>query len=217
MSDLETLPPGSAAAGATENAGAALLDGRRQRSAQSRRRILDAMLALILEGNPEPGAEAIAARAGVGLRTVFRLFSDMESICAEMLLPQRAEFVELFMTRLEAAKGPPRVRELWLRLSHLYEKRMPLRRAGMIRRYSSPSLAGAMREMDTAIADFLDRQIPGEAARPRRATLNLLMSYESWLRLRDNQGLGEAETRDTLMRAIDTVLAAPDDMRPPGP
>jgi AcrR family transcriptional regulator len=79
------------------------MDGRRLRSADSRRRILGAMLALILEGKPDPGAEAVAARAGVGLRTVFRLFSDMESICAEMLVPQRLEFVECFTQSNRAA------------------------------------------------------------------------------------------------------------------
>jgi AcrR family transcriptional regulator len=179
------------------------------RSAESRRRILNAMLALVLEGQPDPSAEAVALRAGVGLRTVFRLFRDMESICAEMLAPQRLEFVACFSTPYAAAHGPARVRELYGRLATLYEARMPLRRAGMIRRYSSPSLAGGMRELDAAIANFIDHEMPGDdaAARERRIMLNLLMSYEAWMRLRDGQGLEAAPTLATLVHAIDRHLA----------
>ena len=184
-------------------------DGRRLRSAESRRRILEAMLALVQEGHPDPGAEAVALRAGVGLRTVFRLFRDMESICAEMLVPQRQEFVECFVRPFTAARGAARLRELYGRLAALYEARMPLRRAGMMRRYSSPSLAGGIRELDATIAAFIDHEMPGEdaAARERRVMLNLLMSYEAWMRLRDGQALTAAQTLAALEKAIDRQLA----------
>ena len=188
---------------------AAQLDGRRMRSAESRRRILDAMLALVQEGHPDPGAEAVALRAGVGLRTVFRLFRDMESICAEMLAPQRLEFVQCFRTPFTSQHGPSRVRELYARLAGLYEVRMPLRRAGMIPRHTPPSLAGGMRELDSAIAGFINHEVPGDdaAARERRVMLNFLMSYEAWMRLRDGQGLDAAQTLATLEKAMDQQLA----------
>lgn len=201
MSDTEILD-------APELDSGRLTDGRRQRSAESRRRILEAMLALVLEGNPEPGAEAVALRAGVGLRTVFRLFSDMESVCAEMLVPQRQEFVDLFTLWFGAPVGPESVRGFWLQLCALYERRMPLRRAAVIRRYSSASLAAAIHELDVATANFLERHLPGEAAKPSRDMLSLLMSYEAWMRLRDNQALDEATARATLLRAIEPILAA---------
>jgi AcrR family transcriptional regulator len=184
-------------------------DGRHLRSIASRERILRAMLDLIREGNPDPRAEDVAARAGVGLRTVFRLFSDMESICAEMLVPQRLEFVACFTQRFVEPRGAARLRELYLRLARLYEARMPLRRAGMIRRYSSPSLAGAMRELDATIAAFIELQIPETEprARERRQMLNLLMSYEAWMRLRDSQGLDAEATRALLLQGIEQQLA----------
>jgi len=58
----------------------AAIDGRRLRSETSRLRIVDAMIALISETPTMPPAEAVAARAGVGLRTVFRLFEDMDGL-----------------------------------------------------------------------------------------------------------------------------------------
>ncbi len=179
-------------------------DGRHKRSAESRKRIIEAMLALVQEGHPEPGAEAVAARAGVGLRTVFRLFRDMESLCAEMLVPQRQEFVECFLAQFNAPRGAPRVLELFDRLSAIYEKRMPLRRAGTIRRYSSPSLAGGIKELDSTVAAFLELQFSSESAagKIRLNTLNLLMSYDTWMRLRDSQGLSFEETTATLRAAF---------------
>ncbi len=187
---------------------AASQDGRHQRSVASRERILRAMLDLIREGNPDPRAEDVAARAGVGLRTVFRLFSDMESICAEMLVPQRREFVTCFVSRFSAPPGPTRVRELFTRLAASYEQHMPLRRAGAMRRYTSPSLAAAMRELDDAIATFVDLQLGQMRADApfKYAMLNLLMSYETWMRLRDGQGLGYEAALGVLREAIDQQL-----------
>jgi hypothetical protein len=90
----------------------------------------------------------------------------------------------------------------------LYEVRLPVRRAGMIRRYSSPSLSGAMRELNTTIAAFIEAQIPGAdpAVQTRRDMLNLLMSFEVWMRLRDDQGLSQDRALAVLTRAIDQQL-----------
>ena len=55
-------------------------DGRRRRSLDSQQRIVDALLALVGEGHLSPSAEQVSQRAGVGLRSVFRHFKDMESL-----------------------------------------------------------------------------------------------------------------------------------------
>ena len=44
------------------------------------------MLELVRAGVIAPTAEEVAARANVGLRTVFRRFKDMESLYVEMSL-----------------------------------------------------------------------------------------------------------------------------------
>ncbi|MEO8374286.1 MAG: hypothetical protein ABI471_03615, partial [Sphingomonas bacterium] len=53
-------------------------DGRRRRSETSRDKIVEAMLAIVAEGQITPSAEQVALRAEVGLRSVFRHFKDME-------------------------------------------------------------------------------------------------------------------------------------------
>jgi len=185
------------------------VDGRRQRSADSRQRILSAMRALIQEGKPDPAAEDVAQRAGVGLRTVFRLFRDMESVCAEMLIPQRQVFFACFTSPFTRPAGRARLHELFDRLAELYEANMPLRRAGSIRRYSSPSLAAAMLELDNAVAGFIRGQLTDTSPSYvyRLEMLTFLMSYDSWMRLRDQQALGPNETKALLDQAINAALA----------
>ncbi len=165
------------------------------------------MLELVQEGNPEPGAEAVAQRAGVGLRTVFRLFSDIETVVAERLVPQRLEFVRCFTTPFAANRGTDRVQELFGRLTALYETRMPLRRAATIRRYSSPSLGAGIKELDSAIDAFIRHALAGAAPDEQRLNmLNLILSYDAWMRLRDAQGLTQAQARATLHSALQGLL-----------
>ena len=168
---------------------AGVADGRHERSAASRRRIIQAALELILEGNPNPRAEDVAARAGVGLRTVFRLFRDMEGIYADVLVDQRRIFLACFTETFTAPPGARRVLELYGRLAVMYEAGMPMRRTGVVRRYKSPSLAAAIAELDATIAEFIDVEMGTALPALRRSLVNLLMSYDAWMRLRDAQGV----------------------------
>jgi len=55
-------------------------DGRTLRSVKSQKLIVDAVIKLIREGNLEPTAQVVADKSGVGIRTVFRQFDDMENL-----------------------------------------------------------------------------------------------------------------------------------------
>src|SRR5262245_66569994 len=66
-------------------------DGRVRRGQRSGQAIVEALVGLVGDGILEPTAQQVAARAGVGIRTVFRRFSDMESLFAEMSARVQAE------------------------------------------------------------------------------------------------------------------------------
>jgi AcrR family transcriptional regulator len=57
-------------------------DGRHRRSEATRRRLFDAMLALMHELNDIPTTAAVTKRAGVGLRTLFQHFPDATAFYA---------------------------------------------------------------------------------------------------------------------------------------
>ncbi|MBW8755785.1 MAG: TetR family transcriptional regulator, partial [Sphingomonadales bacterium] len=60
-------------------------DGRRLRTENSRRKISEGFIALVAEGVVTPTAEEVALRAGVGVRSVFRHFKDMETLYLELV------------------------------------------------------------------------------------------------------------------------------------
>ena len=60
-------------------------DGRLLRSERSRQLIITAIIELIDEGHLIPTAQQVAHRADVGIRSVFRHFDDMDSICKSSL------------------------------------------------------------------------------------------------------------------------------------
>ncbi len=79
-------------------------DGRIQRSERSRTSIVQAILELIGEGSLSPTAQQVAERADVGVRTVFRHFSDMETLFATMNDRLVAEVDSLFVEKVQT--GP---------------------------------------------------------------------------------------------------------------
>ena len=94
----------------------AVPDGRRVRSERSRKAIIDAMLKLVAEGTLVPTAQQVSERAGVGLRSVFRHFSDVESVFATLDIEVRKQYQGLFA-------GGDRNGTLKERLQHAVEQR----------------------------------------------------------------------------------------------
>jgi len=91
-------------------------DGRRLRSERSRQAIIDAMLNLVEEGILVPTAQQVSERAGVGIRSVFRHFNDMESLFATADTRIREQYQGLFA-------GGNRDGSLQDRLLHAVEQR----------------------------------------------------------------------------------------------
>ncbi len=101
------------------------VDGRVQRSVRSRERILEALVELVQEGELQPTGEQVATRAGVGLRTVFRHFEDMESLYAEI----QARLQRLFQPLLAAPLVEGGLRE------RASERMAPFKRSDRLRRW----------------------------------------------------------------------------------
>ena len=87
-------------------------DGRIQRSERSRTAIVQAMLELIGEGSLSPTAQQVARRADVGVRTVFRHFSDMETLFSTMNEQLKAEVDSLFIEEVQEGSFSERVEAL---------------------------------------------------------------------------------------------------------
>jgi AcrR family transcriptional regulator len=182
-------------------------DGRRRRSQDSRSRIVAAMVELVRAGDISPSAADVAARAGVGLRSVFRHFKDMESLYREM--------TDVIETDLRAAVAKPfkgetwreRVLELIDRRGAGFEQITPMRRASDARRHASAVLQEDHQRLTLALREILRHQLPRDAVgRPTFEALELLLSFEAWSRLRREQGLSPNEARKALRAAVKALI-----------
>jgi AcrR family transcriptional regulator len=183
-------------------------DGRRLRGQDNRARIVAAMLEIIHAGEVSPSAEQVAQRADVGLRTVFRHFQDMDSLYREMSVVIAAELREVAGRPFKSQDWRERVVELIERRGWAFEKVGPFLRASTVFRYRSKFLDVDNARLVTALREILKAQLPPAVARDqlKLEILDLLLSYESWSRLRREQGLTPKRAQDTLTAAVRRLL-----------
>ena len=68
-------------------------DGRTVRAERTRQALVDALLALLYEGEVQPTAERISARAGVSERSLFQHFADREALYQAVAVQQYERIV----------------------------------------------------------------------------------------------------------------------------
>lgn len=183
-------------------------DGRRRRGLDNRARIVAAMVEMVRADEIAPSAERVAARADVGLRTVFRHFQDMDSLYREMAMVIEREIRAIVDQPLEAAAGADRVVELIARRGRAFEIMSPFRRASEAFRHRSKFLGTDYARLVTKLREILERELPPElVADPMKLeAMDLLMSYEAWARLRRDQRLSEEDARTVLETAARALL-----------
>ena len=182
-------------------------DGRLRRGERSREAIVVALFELVGEGVLQPTAQQVAERAGVGIRSVFRHFDDMDSLYATM--DERLSADALPILR-EEVKGSvrERARALAQRRARLYERIGPYKRSANVQRWRSNFLrtrhALLVRELR---ADLL-RSLPELSDAPTETldAIDLVASFEAWDRLRADQRLSRERAEATLECALLALL-----------
>jgi len=183
------------------------VDGRRQRSDASRRKIALAMLDLLREGEADPSADLVAERAGVGRRTVFRLFSDMEGVFREMHAIMTSRLTPAFAQPLTATTWRGRLDELIERRAKAFEQMLPIKTAADARRYTSNFLTSEHKNITRLQRQALLAVLPATLARnDMLEALDLTLSFEAWRRLRYEQGLGVKQAQDVLKRIVSALV-----------
>ena len=179
-------------------------DGRRLRAINSRGRVVAALLELVREGDMAPTAERVAVRAKVGLRTVFRHFKDTDGLYSEM--------AGAILTELSGTMNAPIPGDTWRekilasvrRRTVIFEAITPFRRASDSYRHNSVFLTQAHALMTDLTRIGVEDIVPPEVrmAVPLFDTLDLLLSYEVWSRLRQEQNLGVEEAIRVITAAL---------------
>jgi AcrR family transcriptional regulator len=204
MNDLAKVPQYRLTAAKT----AQEMDGRKHRSQKSQVRIVNAMLELVAKGNLSPSADQIADIAKVGRRSVFRHFSDMDTLYREMTASITSTMGSIVLQPFEAADWRGQVLELVDRRAAGFEKMKPFLLAGQVHRHRSPFLKTSHAQFVEMLKKILLGILPKEAAGDAVLVeaIDLLLSFESWSRLREDQGLSIAKAKRVLKQAIEALL-----------
>ena len=185
------------------------LDGRARRSERSREAIVAAMIDLVGAGVLAPTAEQIAERAGVGLRTVFRHFGDLEGIFAAMDAQIEARVANALGDEQLAGPLARRIAGLVQRRGRLFELIAPFKRSEMLKRWQSAFLQRRHASLVRRLRAETWRWLPElESADDDVAqAVNLALSFEAWDRLRRDQRLTAPRALAVMERTVAALLA----------
>jgi AcrR family transcriptional regulator len=186
----------------------AAADGRVRRGERSRQRILAALFDLIGAGVLQPTAQQVAVRAGVGMRTVFRHFSEMDSLYAAMDGRLAGEVRPALTAARRVGVLSERVAGLVRQRALLFERVAPYKRSANLQRWRSRFLEGRHRAMHRDLRADLLRWLPElrDAPAPVVEAVDLITSFEAWDRLRNDQGLGAKAASAVVERTVGTLL-----------
>jgi AcrR family transcriptional regulator len=185
-------------------------DGRRRRAEANRMRIVQAMIEVVREGSANPSAEVVADRAGVSHRTVFRLFKDMDGLYREIHGVLLRRLTPLLNAPLTGEDWRVRLKTLVARRGRVFEEILPVKTAADAQRTRSSFLqtehvrfTKMQREM---LLFVLPEAVKGEAS--LLDAMDLALSFESWRRLRYEQGLSIEEALEVMDRTVAALAAS---------
>jgi TetR/AcrR family transcriptional regulator, regulator of autoinduction and epiphytic fitness len=175
--------------------GTPLTDGRILRAERTRRVVVETFLDLVQEGELHPTAQQVSDRSGVSMRSIFRLFQDVDALHSAAIAAQLQRVAHLF--EAPDATGPveSRMAALIARRTRLYETIAPVRRMAIRLAPRSLPIAAELARANTILRDQLMVLFAPELAlrSGQQAgsieALDALTSWETWDRLRGAQGL----------------------------
>ena len=186
------------------------VDGRRERGRSSHKRIVEAMMELIVAGDLSPSAARVAEEAGIGLRTVFRHFDDMDALYAEITATITERVAPIVMAPYPDQPWRANIRELVRRRVRLFETTLPFRLAANIKRYQSPFLMGQYSRVVMLERELIVRLLPGSVRADRIGVeaLCAALSFHTWRTLRHDQSLSAEEAGAVMGQMVEALMAA---------
>ena len=189
---------------------AAHTDGRRERSRSSRGKIVAAMLELVGKGDYMPSAARVAEVAGVGLRSVFRHFEDMDALYGEMNEIIEAEVLPMVLQVPKGDTWREKLSDIAERRVKVFETIMPYRLAGELKRFQSTYIMQNQRRILRLETETIDAHLPPRlAANPTVSCgIKVILSFQTWRLLRHDMELPVDEAHAVVRRMLDDSLAA---------
>jgi TetR/AcrR family transcriptional regulator of autoinduction and epiphytic fitness len=190
-------------------------DGRILRAERTRRAVVEALLDLVGEGELHPTARQVSDRSGVSMRSIFRLFEDVDALHAAGNAAHLERVAHLFEPPEASGPVAARTAALVAQRTRLYETITPVRRVAVNLARRSPPIAAELARANAILRDQLATQYAPELATlpagPRSEAVEALdaaTSWDMWDRLRTTQGLGVDEAGRVVTTMVLAVLSA---------
>lgn len=189
-------------------------DGRLLRAARTRQLVAETFLDLLNEGEPQPTAQQVSDRCGVSMRSIFRLFDDVEAMHSAAISTQIDRVAHLIVPLDPGGPVERRIKALVDSRAKLFEAISPVRRMSV---RLAPTSRPIRADLDLAneffhaqLVELFDAELDGvPPARRRDITdaLDAVTSWETWERLRNIQGVPERRARRIVTDLVRQTLS----------
>jgi AcrR family transcriptional regulator len=189
-------------------------DGRTLRRLRNEQKAVDAFLELLNEGHGRPTAQQVAERSGVSLRSIFRLFDDVDTLNAAAIANQSDRIAQLQPQIPASGPVDARIDAVVDQMANVYETVANVRRFAVHVAATSPAIAkgigrhrrltrSQVRETFRPELDALDASDRTEVA----DALEAVTSWETWDGLRAGQGQSVAAAKRVVRRLLAGLIA----------
>ena len=185
-------------------------DGRRQRSERSQIAIIEAALSLMEEGMLVPTAQQIADRAGVGIRSFFRHFADMDSLFLSADEMLRDSYEALFQVDDRTGALTNRVERAIDLYGNAFDSLSQIILCTQALLWRFPKLRENYAWHQKRLRKELELWLPEVAELPkgRREAVHAVASFEMWHQLCEHQGLSPKASAEIVTRLLMDMISS---------
>jgi TetR/AcrR family transcriptional regulator of autoinduction and epiphytic fitness len=189
-------------------------DGRRLRRDRNRESVVSALLELYREGDVAPSTEAIAARAGISARSLFRYFDDSDALVRTAIARQQEHLAPLYALDIDpAAPLDERIGAFVAGRVRLVEAMGAVGQVARNLAAKQPRIAGELGRVRAVlrgqVADVFAAELSVRSDADATATLaaiDVLTSWEAYHLLREDQGLSAAAAAAVITTGLRRLL-----------
>ncbi|MEM7358161.1 MAG: helix-turn-helix domain-containing protein [Pseudomonadota bacterium] len=183
------------------------VDGRAQRTVRSRRKIIEAAFELYARGTLVPTAQEIADQSGMGIRTVFRHFSEMESLFVEADRLLHEQYAEQPHVQPEGGLAE-RSQQLVDERARIFETYAPHIRATLVQKWRYKQLAKQYFKLCQDLMNQTLYFLPElqDKAAVKKAAVDFALSFECWDRQRTIEGKSKKAIREAMADTLAMLL-----------
>jgi TetR/AcrR family transcriptional regulator, regulator of autoinduction and epiphytic fitness len=177
--------------------------------------VVEALIALLEEGDVQPTTAAIAARAGVAERTIFQHFPDRDALFLAVGERQRERLTDMWEPLARTGPFEERLDAFVDQRARILEVVTPVRRGALLMEPFSDAVSEGLggfrklkrREAERVFELELER-LPAAERATVAAALGAAVSWSAWEELRRHQGLSVQRARSAMRRAVAALLGA---------